>query len=453
MRDVRNYWGGSPLGGLNKNAMQDRVPSAYNLNAYLAPLPVHRVRQDPQTWKEALQEAEIPLPLLSYRVKLQQLFNDVWLDGHVSACLDRRRDQVLLKDFMICNANGKEDEVLTYQIKKWWFYDIMYHGIESKWFGYSLIGLGNIIDGDFEKIDLIRRGNVSPDRLNLAPVPYSPNGIEFRNKEAKDSAGNNYFDWILWCPTPSDFGISPCGYGLLYKVGIYQILLRNNLGDNATYNELFGQPMRIGRTDKKGLESRNKLMSMLEMLGSSGRAVLDKEDLIEFHESTSGSGAANGTYDNLEQRMQKMISKVILGHADALDSTPGKLGAGGNGDDAQGRALRDKETHDTMFLENFINGEVLPKLNNLGMIRIPVGKKFAFKNNKEVDAIEAKKGEKRKRVAEFVKTMSDSGLQPDIKWIEQETEVKMSPKTEPASLIKNPNIPDKVKNKLENLYK
>jgi hypothetical protein len=211
--------------------------------------------------------------------------------------------------------------------------------------------------------------------------------------------------------------------------------------------------MRVARSYKKDLETRNKLMAMLEMLGSSGRAVLDKEDLIEFHESTSGSGAANGTYDNFEQRMQKMMSKIILGHADALDSTPGKLGTGGNGDDAQGRALRDKETHDTMFLENFINSEVLPKLNNLAMIRIPVGRKFAFKNNKEIEAIEAKKGEKRKQVAEFVKTMSDSGLQPDIKWIEQETEVKMSPKAEPVTLIKNPNVPDKIKNKLENLYK
>ncbi len=453
MKDISNYWlPGSPLGGRSNSAYTGWQPSASNLNAYLAPLILSRVKQDPRTWKEALQEAEIPLPLLSYRVKMIQMFVDCINDGHVWSCIERRKDMVLLKDYCICDEDGNEDEAATKLIKQGWYKEIMSHCLDSIFYGYTLLGIGGIKDGVPEKITLVRRQNISPDRLNIAPVPYSPGGIEFLNPTEKDDSGNRFIDWTIWVPTPSDIGMSDCGYGLLYKIALYQILCRNNLGDNATYNELFGQPLRLGKTDKTDAESRAKLAQTLEDMGSTAYAILSKEDDLDLLETKNGAGSANGPYDNLEQRLEKKISKLILGHSDALDSTSGKLGSTGKDDDGAGKAVADKEKKDTDFMEQVMNDFVNPKLMNLG-VKIPVGKRFRFKNDKEKQEIADKKAASNKVMVDIVKTLADAGLKVDPRFITESTGIPVEAAPEPApNTLVNPNIPKDIKNKMEAYY-
>jgi phage gp29-like protein len=449
MRDIRNYWyPASPLGGYTQSG--NNAPSATNLERYLTPLITPRVKQDALTWKDALAEAEIPLPLLSYRYKMQQMFNDVVLDAHVFACMDRRKDMTLLKGYSIVDSKGNEDELATELVNQKWFKDILNYTMDAIFYGYTLLGVGDIVDGKPEKVTLLRRQNVSPDRLNVAFVPYSPGGIQFMDPEVKDSEGRSFYDWTLWFPTPSDFGISPCGYGLLYKVALYQILLRNNLGDNSTYNEIFGQPTRIAKTSKKDGESRNRLLTMLEMMGSTAYAILDPDDQIEFVESKNSSGRGNDTYDNFEQRLEKKISKIILGHADAMDSTPGKLGASGKGEDALTKALQDKEKKDVDFLETACNDVILPKLSKLG-IKIPLGKKLKFKNDKEKqDAIEAKNTNS-KSLAEIVKTLKDAGYEVPEEFITESTGIPVKKSEVPIQA--NKQFSEKVQARINDLYK
>jgi phage gp29-like protein len=453
-KDVRNYWGASPLGG-KYNPGGNNKPSASNINSFLAPLIIPMPKQDPSTWKESRREAEIPLPLLSYRYRMQQMFMDTVQDGHTYACIERRKDQVLLKDFGIFNSKGEENIEASETIRQVWFKNIMSYCLDSTYYGFTLLGLGNIVDGKPQAVNLLRRTNVSPDRLNIAFTPYSPSGIEFMNKDAVDDYGNSFYDWTIWVPTPSDFGISPCGYGLLYKVALYQILLRNNLGDNSTYNELFGQPLRVGKTDKKDPLSRNNLAEALDMMGSQAWALLDPEDKIEILSSGSSSGSKDGPYDNFEQRLQKIISKIILGHSDAMDSTPGKLGAAGGEGDPVAQGLMDKEKKDTDSLETIINDTVIPKLLKLG-IKIPIGEKFKFKNDKEKQQVADNKNKNTTAVAMFVKTFSDGGYEVDPIQIEEMTGIKLTKKeiATPATteLQGDKMLSEKVQNRLKEIY-
>jgi phage gp29-like protein len=449
MKTINNYWaGGTPFGG---GLSKSNPPSARNINGYLAPIPLQRVKQDPQTWKESLMESEVPMPMLSYRVKVQQMYMDAVNDGHVWACMERRKDLVLLKDYCIVDENDIEDKEATKLIQAGWFKEIISHTLDAKYYGYTLLGIGDIINGKPSEINLLRRANISPDRLNICQVPYMPSGIDFMNPEAKDSQGNSFYDWTIWIPSPSDFGISKCGYGLLYKVALYQILLRNNLGDNSTYNELFGMPLRVGKTEKKDLVERNKLAASLDNMGSSAWMVLDTEDQVEFHEASGGSGKGNSTYDNFEQRLEKKISKVILGHEDALSSTPGRLGSQGKDVDSIGKALIDKEKHDTSDCEAALNDYVIPKLIKLGF-RIPIGKTLKFKNDKEKEDTRLRQDTNNTATAGMVKTFSDAGLKVDEAYITERTGIPLAKVEVKEPLIVNPNVTQKTLNKIKSYY-
>ena len=67
--------------------------------------------------------------------------------------------------------------------------------------------------------------------------------------------------------TPSDTGQSDCGYGLLYKVALYEIFLRNTLGYNGDFVELYSQPYRIGKTTKTNEDERALLEQALQKYG------------------------------------------------------------------------------------------------------------------------------------------------------------------------------------------
>ncbi len=453
VRGYKNYWyAGSPLGGINMTAFKSGGPSASNIERYLAPLRLERIKQDPFTWKQALEEAEIPMPLLSYRVKMIQMYNDVMLDGHTFACMEKRKERILLKDYHIVDEKGNEDEEATKLVNQPWYKNIISYALDASGYGFTLLQIGDIVNGVPSKIKLLRRQNVSPDRLNIATVPYSPGGIQFMDEDAKDEFGEPYKDWTIWIPTPSDFGISECGYGFLYKVALYQILLRNNLGDNATYNELFGQPLRVGKTDKKDKTSRENMRRELESMGSAAYAVLDPEDKIEFITGNTGAAAANGPYDNLEQRLEKKISKIILGHADALDSTAGKLGSSGQDDDGAGKAINDKEKRDMDFIDTVLNEIVNPKLMNLG-VKIPVGKRLVFKNDLEKQSAANKKTASNTAFMTLVKTAKEAGLEVDPIFVEEMTGIPVTKVVEPTPMINNPNVSKEQKAKLESLYK
>jgi len=56
-----------------------------NLNSFTSRTGLNRIRQDVSTWRDAMREAEAGQ--FPHRVKMQRLFVDTVLNGHVSACI------------------------------------------------------------------------------------------------------------------------------------------------------------------------------------------------------------------------------------------------------------------------------------------------------------------------------------------------------------------------------
>lgn len=396
----------------------------------IVPIQLLRIAQDAQTRKDAIAEAE--RAYFPYRYKMQQMFLNTIDNGHIKACMERRKDLTLLRDWYFGEPDKPNDEI-TELFAKTWFTNFLSHAMDALFFGYSLIQLDDLIGNNFPKLSVVKRWNISPDRLEITSFPYMLNGIKFLEDE-------NYKNWLIYIDTPNDLGTSPCGYGLLYDVSIYEIFLRNLLGFNGSFVELFAQPFRHGKTNKTSEDERAEFASMLQNLGSSGYAITDPTDEITFIESSLG-GTGYKSYDNLEARLQKLISKVFLGHADALDSTPGKLGSGSQEDNPVYTALRDKQIKDGEFVENIVNDILLPALCNLGFV-IPDNCKFCFKNDAEVM-------ENANTITDLAVKIKQAGLQMDETYFTEQTGIIVSAPVKQVVTPFNKNI----QNKLKSLYR
>lgn len=407
------------FGGYIAQISQRDTPTgtARNLSRYIAPVQLARIRQDIQSWRDCAGEFENSW--YPHRVKLQRLYLDTKLNGHVSACQSRRLDLTTLKDWKIVDKDDPEKEYpkIHTLLAKPWFKSYMRYALESKAYGYSLISLGDLVNDDFPNLSMIRRFNISPDRHNVTQFIYSISGAPFLE--------DPWTKWHIWVPSPTDDGVSTCGYGYLYKAAFYEIIARNVITQNVDATELYGMPIRVGKTSKAAeSEERAVFEAAIENMGSAGWMLMDLAgDELELVESKS-LGNGYKIYESLETRCEKKISKIILGHADAMDSIPGRLGAAAiNPDSPVNQALRDIATTDMNDFTDLTNLQLFPKLRGLGFI-IPDNCQFVFDNNEETAEVRTKEDTANLTTAQIFQTIKNAGGDPDWKYFSDRTGIK-----------------------------
>ncbi|CAK0763217.1 hypothetical protein CCP3SC1AL1_3250001 [Gammaproteobacteria bacterium] len=258
---------------------------------------------------------------------------------------------------------------------------------------------------------------------------YSISGAQFLEEP--------YKNWHCYIPTYNELGTSKSGYGLLYKVALYEIFLRNLLGFNGDFVELFAQPYRVGKTSKTDEKERAEFASSIQQMGSAGWALLDPEDEIEFIETALGGTGYQG-YADFELRLEKKISKIILGHADALDSIPGSLG-NNKAKSPTEVAMNDKATKDGSFIANAVNNNLLVNMRALGFL-IPEETRAVLKNDHEITEIN------NSIIGQAVE-MKKAGLQMDAKYFTKQTGI-------PTDIVvpTTPTFKPTIQNKLEKIY-
>jgi len=429
---------------------QQQLPPAikHNLSNYIAPVQLLRLKTDVRMWRDAVNEAE--LAYYPQRIKMQRMYLDTALNGHVKACTLKRKRLTTLRKFELQDMSGKTLDIPTQALGECeWFLKFLNYSLDALFYGYSLIALGDIIDNDLPNLTIVKRWNTSPDRYNVTSYDYAIVGQDFRADEVKD--------WHVYVNTPSETGTSPCGYGLFYNVGLYEIFLRNLLGYNGDFVERFSMPYVHAKTTKSDETERGELENAIANMGANGYAITDPQDDIQFLEAALAGTGWNG-YDNLEKRCENKISKLILGHSDALDSTPGKLGADQGGDESPvQKALSEIQIEDGRFVERVVNKMLFPKLFKIG--QMPQGVKFVFLNDDEVQETVERDNLNAQALANVAVAMKNAGLVMDAAYFAKTTGI---PTTEipppPAPIIQAPDPnakqqPDKIKNKLDRLYK
>lgn len=428
---------------------------------YIMPQQLDRIVQDISLWRNAVKSAENAL--YPTRYEMQRMFVDTILEGETLSCMNKRKDLTLLKNFVIQDSKGKVNDDLTKIFRnKQWFNNMLSWMLDAQFYGYSLIQLGDLANPSkgiykFPQMTNIRRWNVEPDRQNLVSIPLQKTGINFMDPSVKDENGQSYYDWTIYVDTPTDIGHSICGYGLLYSAAIYAIILKGNLSDNANFNEKFGTPYRHAKTAMTlSDEVRDALEDSLASMGANGYVITPDGVTIDFHQTNTGTGFQ--TFDNLEQRCQKMISKLILGHANAMEEVSGKLGGGqGAKDDLEdlspaGKALVATEKKQDTFILNVLNDTVLPKLRNLGF-PVPEEMEFAIANDKELFETRKKEDAANKVTAEIAQTMKNAGFKMDARYFEERTGIPTEEAPEPEPQFPAFRGNPAFKNKLKNIYR
>jgi hypothetical protein len=447
----KNYWfptemfdPASPNFGKYKENPINMAYDAKNVSRTIAPVQFPRIRIDLREWRDAITEAE--MPIFPYRVKMQQIYQDLILDGHIYACWQKRKRLTLLKKPAFLDKNNQaveQNDKLDFINSQWWN-TLTDYLLDAQGYGYQLISLGDVVDGKFPNVSVVRRQNISPDREIVSPVIYMIDGIHYADSNYKarnyffdkekevsfnypnttNQDGESYYDWHVWVKTPNQFGMSSCGYGIFYQVAMFAILMRNNLKSNADFVELFAQPIRWLKTNKTNESERAQAEIALQNMGSNAYILTDKEDEFQIVQNPA-SGNAWQSYTSMEERCKKSISAVILGHEDCMSSIPGKLGSAQEGEDSPvNKALRDIETEQDKWLCSIINDNVIPKLRNLGF-SIPQDVHYGYLNNAEQNEIAEIENKRKTDFANVVETLTRAGYSIDEKFVEEQTGMKM----------------------------
>lgn len=402
-----------------------------NLNSYTSPVSLSRIRQDLLTFRNAIAEAE--QAWYPQRFKLQQLLNDTALNGHVKSCMERRKDLTLLRDW---DVEGSEyvEELLNQE----WFRQFVDYALDAQFYGYQLIALGDVVNNSFPNLSIVKRENISPDRLQVGKFTYAIDGVNFTEQP--------YKNWHIWVQTPTTNAQSKCGLGLLTYCAPYEIYLRQLGGWNATFLEQFAQPYRVGKTMKTNEDERAELEAALINMGSNGWAIIDDSDTIEFLETSLGNGGGAG-YESFEKRSEQKISKLILGHANAMDEQAGKLGASQGDDNPVYKALRDKQVKDGLIIEDLVNNELFPRMRAIGF-NIPEGVVFKYNNDMEKEDYRRRVDESNKVTAEIAQVMSNAGLQMDAAYFAERTGIP----TKEVAVTNNKQLTNNIQDRLSKIY-
>lgn len=262
---------------------------------------LQRVRQDATKFNIAVQAAESPM--YPNRFLLMQTYQQIVLDGQVQSSMLQRKSKVLCKKFMVYGPDGECDDVKTAYFNQKWFYDFQNLALDSIFWGFSCVQFGAIMNDKYTSVELIPRIYVVPEfslvRTNTATVT-----------EGKHFDEAPYNNWCIGVGEKKDLG-------LLMYLAPYVIWKKNAMAAWAEFAEVFGSPIRIGKTDVRDEMTRKNMENMLRNMGVASWAVLDLNDNIDLMQASRTDAYA--VFDKMVERCNSEISKIILGQTGTTD--------------------------------------------------------------------------------------------------------------------------------------
>ena len=334
----------TPNGTLNLAKSRDR-DKARRLIAELLQTTDALTRRDIASWRQAWQLAiNVEEPSRRY---LLDIYRDVDADGHVTGCIGQRKGFVKAKSFKLTQPDGTADKEALKYFDTIWFKQLMDYVLDSRYWGYSLIQLGDVItlpNGilGFDGVELINRKHVIPEHH----VVVRCQGDSWRTGIDYHQAPWN--DYLIEAGDPHDLG-------LYLKAALHTIPKKNDLAFWDTFAEMFGMPMRVAKTISRDENDIRKIERMMDTMGAEGYAVLPEGTEVDIKESSRTD--SYNVYDKRVERANSELSKLLIGQTMTIDD---------------GSSLSQSQTHLSVFenlvdqdADNFrdiVNNQLLPKM-------------------------------------------------------------------------------------------
>lgn len=266
----------------------------------------HLSKNEIKDWRHANQIAlNIENPK---RLQLYKIYYDAMLDLHLYGAIRNRKMKTLGRAFKISNDSGIENEEATKLLRSRWFKRVMILTLDSIFYGHSLIQFGDIIrDGKlkFKEIKLVPREHVIPEyHVIVKEMMDEP-------KDGLDYEKPPFSDWCIPVGEPSDLG-------LLLPLSKETISKKYALQFWDQFAEIFGMPIRIGKTSSRNKKDVDKMETMLEEMGGASWGLFPEGSSIEVVESTKGDSF--NVYDKRIDRANTEMSKGVNGQTMTMDN-------------------------------------------------------------------------------------------------------------------------------------
>lgn len=306
-------------------------------------------KKDIRSWRQAWQMA------INYenprRRELYNVYTDTDIDGHLSGTISQLNNSIKQRTFKIIDKKTKkEKEDLTELLEAEWFKDFLTFALESRYWGHSLIQLGDAVTVDGKRklmnVELVPRVHVIPEY-----------GVILREPGDEIDSGINYREgrlaqWIVEAGNPYNLG-------LYLKTSPHAISKKNMAAFWDTFGELFGIPIRTAKTSNTNPSERSKLEKMLRDMGAAAWGLFSEGTDIDIRETNT-----RDSYQVFDQRILRAnseMSKIVLTETMTTDD---------------GSSYSQSKIHENMFrqaveaeadrIKDIINNQLLPKLTNLG---------------------------------------------------------------------------------------
>lgn len=279
------------------------------------------------------------------RILLYDIYYDALLDDHLYGAIRNRKLKVMQTSFKLMDQSGKENEEATKLMKSRWFKQFMSLALDSIFHGHSLIQMGDIIRDPklkFTHVELLPRKHVVPEyHVVIKEINDEP-------KKGFDYLKPPFTDWCISVGDPKDLG-------LLLPVSKDTISKKYALQFWDQFAEIFGMPVRIGKSSTRNKADRDKIEQMLEDMGSAAWGLFPEGTEIEIVETKRGD--AYNVYDKRIARSNSEISKAISGQTMTMDDGSSKSQAEVHADVADDIAEADAD-----FLRDVVNDDLIPLL-------------------------------------------------------------------------------------------
>jgi len=257
-------------------------------------------RKEVTDWQNARIFRRDPFNPITYPI--QQLYKDSMLDNHLQGAIENRILRIINKEFVIKDKDGNIDRERSPQIQTRWFRMLVRRAMESKFYGYTLLFVSDLLNPARQILDLPRE-NVIPERSVLLKNSFDPNSQAIRYKEFP-----NYFLFIQ---------LGQDALGILERIAPMTIFKRHSWASWDEFEQIFGMPIRIARTAIQTEKHKNELQMWLETMGTASYAILDKQVDIEIKENQK-TDAFRVFYEKI-QAINKEISKGVVGQTMTMD--------------------------------------------------------------------------------------------------------------------------------------
>ena len=272
-------------------------------------------------------------------IKLQELYNSLMLDAHLTSQIELRRNKTLCQTFAL--RSGDKDIELSAELRNL-IYSAIGHVLDSVMYGYSLVEL----DPSTLSLTLLDRRNIDPKNKLLYLNPLYGESLDYTTLREYNS-------------TLFDFVSSPLG--LLSKAAPHVLFKRFAQSCWSEYCEIYGMPPRFIKTNTNDKELVEYYRDMLANIGSGASYVLDLDDDMGFASVTATGG---DVYERLISLCKEELSLLICGAQVGQDTTYGSNAK----EQSSQELLTSVVEQDQEFVQNCLNTKLLPALSALNLL-------------------------------------------------------------------------------------